>query len=87
MTAVLENVHSLHHSRSGEVDPVTVLSPLGEPGTIIWIVTTVYSSVTWCEFVASCTRAAIYIQRNIYALTWEEIAAIFINIYIINTNY
>ena len=74
MTAVLENIHSLHHSRSGEInlDPVTILSPLCEPSTVIWIVTTVYSPVTWCKLVTGCTSAAIYIQCNIYISPCEE---------------
>ncbi len=73
---MLENVHCLHHSRSGEInlDPMTILSPLSQPGTVVWIVTTVYSPVTRCKLVTGCACAAIYIKCNIYIPPCERIA-------------
>ncbi len=75
VAAVLENVHSLHHSSSGEVnlDPVAILFPFGEPGTVIWMVPTVYSQSARCKLVTGCACSTIYAQRNIKAPPCEEI--------------
>ncbi len=71
----MSTVSTIPENSEVNLDPVTIIPPLSEPSTVIWIVTAVYSPITRCNLVTGCTSTSIYIQRNVCVGPWEEIAS------------